>query len=248
MENIKKEALSWNDAWAREGSQSWYPDEQVVRFLAGNFVRRAGVGGIDLAFKHPDMPLKGVDLGCGNGRHMVTMRQHGIEAHGSDLSLVGVECANKWLAQLDFPQTGKMASLTELPYEDESFHLGLCHGVLDHMLADTRRASIREIHRVLAPSSTLFVSLISESDSTFGHGEPLEANTWAVPDGYEKGLPQAFFTKDSAVAEMVGFTVQSIVEVRHETLLGRSLIGSDKHYACDARFYLILEKNVEPAS
>ena len=60
----------WNGKWSRD---SWYPDEQVVRFIAGHYNQRIGMAGRYLKPKQNKTDLIGVDFGCGPGRHMLTL-------------------------------------------------------------------------------------------------------------------------------------------------------------------------------
>lgn len=242
MSEIEQNAKSWDKAWSNEGSQSWYPDEQIVRFLAGHFVQRVGSSGKLFNYKKDQIKLSGIDFGCGKGRHILTMREHGIEGFGIDLSEVGVEQANQWLDHMNFPKTATVGSLTDMPYATNQFDLGICHGVLDHMISSVREASLAEIQRTLKPGAKLFLSLISENDSAFGEGEKIEYMTWAITEGYEKDLPQAFFDTARIQNELKQFNIIAITEVLNKTHKGRSLIGTDKHYACDARYYITLEK------
>ena len=241
MEHIDNQMRSWDNAWASEGVNSWYPDEQVVRFMAANFVRRVGVAGAELSYKNLGSELRGLDLGCGNGRHMITMSEMGINAYGVDLSKIAVDTANDWLAFRNFPQNAMTSSLTKLPFSDNYFDLGICHGVLDHMLAETRLASLVEIRRVMKPGAKLFLSLISVNDSACGSGNQLDHMTWEVEEGFEKGIPQAFFDMEELGKCLEDFVILSIVEVSNNTIFGRSLIGTDKHYTCDSRYYVSVE-------
>jgi SAM-dependent methyltransferase len=241
MSELKHNAKSWDTAWSNEGSQSWYPDEQIVRFLAGQFVQRVGPSGTLFNHKRDNTNLVGVDFGCGKGRHIVTMREHGIEGFGIDLSEVGVKQANQWLDHLNFPKTATAGSLTDMPYDNNQFDLGICHGVLDHMTSSIRAASLSEIQRTLKPGAKLLLSLISENDSALGEGEEIEYKTWLITDGYEKDLPQAFFDQARIQNELKHFNIIAVTEVLNQTHKGRSLIGTDKHYACDARYYITAE-------
>ena len=238
LDHIDREAQGWNKAWSSKGVYSWYPDEQVVRFLAANFVKRYGVAGKELSHRDPCVTLQGLDLGCGNGRHIITMQEMGIDAFGVDLSEVAIASANDWLADKHYPSNATVGSLTDLSYEDDRFDLGICHGVLDHMLPEIRSASLNEIKRVMKPGALLLLSLISENDSAYGSGQELDHMTWAVEDGFERGLPQAFFTIDMVEKHLEHFKIISIVEVKNQSIFGRSLIGTDKHYSCDARYYV----------
>ena len=79
MKNLSDEKNGWNKAWSYEGSRSWYPDEQVIRFFAGYYAQRIGIYGQSVKNNSPKKTLIGVDYGCGPGRHMVAMQQHQIQ-------------------------------------------------------------------------------------------------------------------------------------------------------------------------
>lgn len=232
-------AAEWDACWEHEENQPWYPDEQVVRFLARYVSRRIGVAADAVRHAGGAVPA-GLDLGCGKGRHVVLMRELGIEAYGIDVSDNAIAFARQWLAARGL--TAKLATglMSRLPYPDARFDFVVSHGVFDHVLAVVRQAALVEVERVLKPGGWFFVSVISERDSAFGHGREVEDRTWLVAEGFETGIPQAFFDRDRIRAEFAGFNVESIVLCECEALEGRSLIGTDKHYQRDSRYYLTL--------
>lgn len=242
MKNLENEKIGWNKTWSFEGSQSWYPDEQVIRFFAGYYAKRIGSHGQHVKYKFPDKPLVGVDFGCGPGRHMLAMHQHQIHAHGIDLSNIVVAGANALLRENGYAENAVVGSLSEMQFANDQFDLGVCHGVLDHMTSETRAKSISEILRTLRKKAKILISFISENDSAFGEGTQIDENTWKVADGFEKGLPQSFFDVERILEELKEFNVISLTEVTNKTMHGRSLIGTDKHYAVDSRYYVVAEK------
>lgn len=235
-------ASEWDRCWSAAENQPWYPDEQVVRFLARYIVRRMGFASSEVKFVEGDKPARGLDLGCGKGRHVVLMSELGIEAWGSDISQLGLDFTRDWLKSKNLEGTLDLASVDKQPYEDEFFDFVICHGVLDHCLAGPRMGSINEVNRILKPGGYYFFSVISEEDSAFGSGKKIEEDTWLVEDGYEKDIPQAFFTMDRIRREFSTFDIVSIVKCDGLSVEGRSLIGTDKHYGKDSRYYVTVRK------
>ncbi len=232
----------WDAAWAHVEAQPWYPDEQVVRFFAQNYARRLGPKRGDVAFKSGRRP-RGLDLGCGKGRHLVTMAEHGIDAYGSDISTVALSFARQWLDELGLAATLAHAGGSAIDAATNSFDIVICHGVLDHILADERHGTNNEVFRVLKPGGAYFFSVISTRDCAYGSGQPTgEADTWYLAEGYEKSLPQAFFDEARIRSEFADFDITNLTHVEVETLAGRSLIGSDKQYPKDSRFYVLARK------
>jgi len=231
----------WDDTWAHLEAQPWYPDEQFVRFLARYIARRLGFGREDVRYVTQVRPI-GLDLGCGKGRHVVTMAELGINAHGVDLSNVAVEFARRWLASRNLRGEIKQGSIDAIPYPDGTFDFVLCHGVLDHALTEVRRRGIGEVARVLKPKGIFFFSVITTDDSALGEGRLIEDDTWILPEGFEKGIPQAFFSRERLLREFSLFDLDTIVQSSALSLVGRSLIGSDKHYSRDDRYYVVARK------
>ena len=58
----------------------------------------------------------------------------------------------------------------------------------------------------------------------------------------EKNIPQAFFSQERIAREFAAFEIESIVQSASISLVGRSLIGSDKHYSRDDRYYVLARK------
>jgi len=234
-------ASEWDACWEHEENQPWYPDEQVVRFLARYVSRRVGLTTDTVRHATGIAPV-GLDLGCGKGRHVVLMCELGIHAHGVDVSAKAIEFARSWLKTRELAAELTTGSMTCLPYPDASFDFVLSHGVFDHALADARGRATIEVERVLRPGGLFFLSVISEHDSAFGRGREIEEKTWLVDEGFESGIPQAFFTQHRIRKEFGRFKSESAVLCECKTLEGRSLIGTDKHYQRDSRYYLTLRK------
>jgi 2-polyprenyl-3-methyl-5-hydroxy-6-metoxy-1,4-benzoquinol methylase len=237
----KKFESQWDDTWSHMEAQPWYPDEQFVRFLARYVARRSGFGREDVRYAVPVRPV-GLDLGCGKGRHVITMAELGIEAYGVDLSKVAVEFARQWLDSRKLQGEVRQGSIDAIPYNDGVFDFVVCHGVLDHMINDVRRRGIYEVRRVLKSGGLFFFSVISNEDSAYGGGQLIEEDTWILPDGFEKNIPQAFFSRERLAREFALFEIESVVQSTAISLVGRSLIGSDKHYSRDDRYYVVAHK------
>lgn len=231
----------WDDTWSLVEVQPWYPDEQVVRFFARYVARRSGFGAGEVRYATSTRPV-GLDLGCGKGRHVITMADLGIEARGVDLSQVAVDFARQWLASRKLQGEVKQGSIDAIPHNDGAFDFVICHGVLDHMVNDVRRRGLNEVYRVLKSNGLFFFSVISREDSAYGLGQLIEEDTWILADGFEKNIPQAFFSQERIAREFSAFQIESMVKAGSISLVGRSLIGSDKHYARDDRYYVLARR------
>jgi ubiquinone/menaquinone biosynthesis C-methylase UbiE len=100
-----------------------------------------------------------LDAGCGGGRGSILMAQSGAkEVIGVDLSDKNVESCRKWGKQKGFTNLSfQQASLMGIPFEDESFDVVWCNGVLHHTSHPDE--GLKEITRVLKTGGQLWLYL-----------------------------------------------------------------------------------------
>jgi SAM-dependent methyltransferase len=106
-----------------------------------------------------------LDLGCGEGRHVISTYAEGRDVHsvGVDLSLKDLQTTRTRFA--DFAaihDTRKQLSLAVgsamcLPFADQTFDKVICSEVLEHI--PDYQAAIAEIYRVLKPQGLLAISV-----------------------------------------------------------------------------------------
>ena len=231
----------WDMAWSDKDSLAWYPDEQVIRFLARYVAKKIGIKNDEIKYWGNQKPI-GLDLGCGTGRNLLPMCELGIDTFGFDLSSVAINFLANWLNTKGLKANLSYGDISTLPYPNDFFDFVVCHGVLDHMTKQTREKGLIEINRILKPGGFFFFSVISKSDSAFGFGDFLEDDTWVINEGFESNIPQAFFDINRVNDEFSNFNLINITQITQENLKGRSLIGSDKNYEKDDRFYIVASR------
>ncbi len=106
-----------------------------------------------------------LDAGCGDGRNLIYLLQHGIECYGVDSEPTAVDVIRQTAARLapHLPSENfVVADLTQLPYPDGRMHAVLCSAVL-HFARDEAHfnAMVGELWRVLARGGLLFTRLAS---------------------------------------------------------------------------------------
>jgi SAM-dependent methyltransferase len=99
--------------------------------------------------------LRLLDAGCGTGGMLAWAieRAQPAEAAGVDVSEEALALAAKRAPGADL----RRASVTGLPFADESFDLVLMNDVLQHVREDEVQSALGELRRVLAPSGSLLV-------------------------------------------------------------------------------------------
>ena len=111
-----------------------------------------------------------LDLGCGEGRHVISTYAEGHSSHPAAIHSVGVDLSLKDLqiAQRRFQDFAPIhhpnkqfslaaASALQLPFADRSFDKVLCSEVLEHI--PDYQAALAEIYRVLKPGGLLAISV-----------------------------------------------------------------------------------------
>ena len=149
-----------------------------------------------------------IDAGCGSGSFALDLCKAGYRVHAVELSKSFVELVNHKIARYgkESRLTVQQSSVTELPFEDESFDGGVSGEVLEHVPAREGGdvAAVRELCRVLRPGAVCVASvplnpkLWDTSDEWAGHvkryrrdelAELFEANGFVVEEAVAWGFP-----------------------------------------------------------
>ena len=179
----------WDDIYKKELRGIWYPMLGVIRFTARYLKRKIG---IDL-YETKKESKRIVDLGCGNGNHVVFFAEQGFDVSGLDLSEEAIEIAKAWLNKRNLKADLRVGDIERLPYPDQSFDVAISHGVLDHISFEKAKKAMEEIKRILVPGGYVCISLRSTEDCEFGRGKKVDQNTFVLEEGYEKGVIQHYF-------------------------------------------------------
>ena len=86
--------------------------------------------------------LRVLDIGCGQKPYLPLVAHRAASYRGIDY--------------VDGPLVDDVGPAEDLPYDDDSFDLVICTQVIEHV--HDPEATVREIHRVLAPGGTALVS------------------------------------------------------------------------------------------
>jgi SAM-dependent methyltransferase len=106
-----------------------------------------------------------LDAGCGDGRNLIFLLQHGFTCYGVDEDAAAVQVIQRAAARLAphlAPSHFAVASIDRLPYDDGSMDAVIASAVL-HFARDEAHwtAMVQEMWRVLAPNGLLFARLAS---------------------------------------------------------------------------------------
>jgi ubiquinone/menaquinone biosynthesis C-methylase UbiE len=136
----------------------WYDDMARSRFANAFTYGRAKIDRLlDQCFKtlHPGARI--LDVGCGTGEYIQRANELGFSASGIEPA----EAMRK--AAID-KNPGSMildGVATELPFPDGTFDLVICIEVLRYLHSADNRQALREMHRVLKPGGTMFLTMVN---------------------------------------------------------------------------------------
>ena len=196
----------WNEVYSKTFGGTWYPNEGIVRFTARYLQRRLGIDAWDVKRKAGRI----LDVGCGNGRHVVFFAEQGFDIYGIDISEEAIEIAKAWLDKKGLKAHLGVGDVARLPFDNQYFDIVISHEVLDHIPFSKAKEALQEIKRVSADGAYLYITLRSVCDSECGRGKEVEKNTFILEEGYEKGIIQHFFDLEEIRELLEGFKIFDI--------------------------------------
>lgn len=151
-----------------------------------------------------------LDLGCGNGRHVVHLARAGFAVAGLDISLSGLRLTRRWLAQQELQADTALADFrSPLPLQSAAFDALLSTQVIHHARLAEVRLAIAEIHRLLRPGGLAVISVAARKEGGLPYVE-IEPGTFIPQSGPERGLPHHPFSPQELEAELSAFAVLEI--------------------------------------
>ncbi len=151
-----------------------------------------------------------LDAGCGNGRHLLPLSRL-YRTFGIDISKKALEGSETYLEKSGQHSEHLVSSVTELPFDDDSFDGIICYGVLQHLLADDRCAAVNEFKRVLSPGGFLFFEAFGLDDMRYG-GEEVEPHTFLR----KSGLIYHYFTAEEVGSLLGDFEILELKDIRSQ--------------------------------
>ena len=115
-----------------------------------------------------NVPLRGLDLGCGHGWYAVDLARRGYHMTGIDLSRGQVAQAQAYATEQDIPLELVTYDGKHIPYPDTSFDFVYCINVLHHVTMPEEQARlVAEAMRVLKPGGRFFLHEMNVENPLF---------------------------------------------------------------------------------
>ena len=98
--------------------------------------------------------MKVLDAGCGNAIFPIYLAKNGCDVTAADLEM-DTGLADMHGVNINY----HIGTITDLPFEDDSFDMVFCLSVLEHLPEHETAAAVCELVRVLRPSGRLVVTV-----------------------------------------------------------------------------------------
>lgn len=133
-----KPAMSvYSDMYINEKNHWWY---KALRDVLKYWIQKLKV-------------KNALDVGCGTGSNLLLYKELNLKAYGVDVSDASLDyCRKNGLKDL------KLGSVTDLPFQDESFELLTCLDVLGVLTNSELKMGVKELNRVLDSNGYLVIN------------------------------------------------------------------------------------------
>jgi ubiquinone/menaquinone biosynthesis C-methylase UbiE len=170
-----------------------------------------------------ERPTRGLDVGCGNGRHAEAMADHVPRVVGLDASRGLLEQARLRSAERGFEVALVQGDASSLPLCDDSVAVAVYVATLHHLRPRAARvASLSELARVLAPGGRALVSAWSVEHDRFDADEGFDTTVdWTLPGG--ERVPRYYHIYDAN--EFAGALRRRVVRLQRQLLRRRGPDG-----------------------
>lgn len=221
---MNKNQEQWINLHKQKRHQPRYPHQLVVSFVLRTFKQGGAI----------------LDLGCGAGRHLKFLAENGFEAYGCDYSSSGIQASQELLASANLKANFEIASVDNLPYDDEFFDGLICFGVLYYNDKQSIQKAASEIFRVLKKGSKALILVRNLEDYRYEKAKKLSKYEVIIQENDEKrsafkenDMPMYFFDKDEVKRVFAHFKNLEINRIR---------TSFDNDSYADDDFVIICEK------
>lgn len=123
-----------------------------------------------------------LDAGCGSGKYTIPLKLRGFDVVAIDISHSAIEMTRKSSIGRNLGIDILAASICKTPFQDSSFDVIWCYGVLQHLLSGERGQAISEFSRILRKGGVLFLEVFGRDDMRYG-GSEVEPHTFSRGSG-----------------------------------------------------------------
>ena len=197
----------WNNAYKKRPYLEQEPNKGVVQFISR---------------LNKEKSKRILDLGCGDGRHLIFLAEQDYDPVGVDNALWGLYRAKEWAEKESLHIKLVYADICFLPLKDESFDEIISTQVIHHQRTSKIEKTIRDVKRLLRPNGKFYFTVPKYPPGNWKNGKytEIEPHTFVPLEGFEKGVPHHLFTEDELIRMLDSF---EILEIKIDPDTGRHL-------------------------
>ena len=153
-----------------------------------------------------------LDLGCGDGRHLVFLAQQGYTPIGIDLSLWGVRRSKEWIEKKRLKADHVCGCAMLLPLGSETIDAAISIQVIHHQYLEDIQKTISEVKRILRRNGMFYFTVPKYLANHWKNSRFMEIaqQTYIPRKGFEKNIPHYFFKEEELSDLLEGFEILDI--------------------------------------
>lgn len=189
---MNQQTQIWNQLFENEELLWKEPHERVVSLVPR--LRERGVRRV-------------LDLGCGAGRHLIYLTEHGFDVHGTDISVSALRTARDWLHRAGVSVPLSRSNMEARPFADGSFDTLISLYVIYHGTPEDIHTVLSEIHRVLCAGGLALLNFLSTRSYNYESGTEIAPTTFIAASGTDAGVPHHFTDEAELHIFLTDFTI-----------------------------------------
>ncbi|MCX8193917.1 MAG: class I SAM-dependent methyltransferase [Candidatus Pacearchaeota archaeon] len=148
-----------------------------------------------------NLRLKILDIGCGNGKHMILAAKSGIDAYGIDISPIAIKLAKKSAANKKVKVNFKVGNALSMKFPKNYFDAIIDFSCFTHISKPYWNKYFKQVLRVLKPEGYYLLSVWSKNSSNLseikGFNPKTSKRKWSITkvEGLAGSLYCYYFTK-----------------------------------------------------
>jgi ubiquinone/menaquinone biosynthesis C-methylase UbiE len=168
--------VRWDSVYAEQGFRGKYPEEAVVRFVAGAYFKLKA---------SERKKIRVLDLGAGPGRHVIFLAQEGLRTYGIEASPSAVALCKQKLKELKLKADVRTGDFIRLPYPDNYFDAVIDCASIQHNRIESVKKILKEVRRTLKSGGELFSMVRTSHDYAYAKARKVAPGTFTDYKKYD---------------------------------------------------------------